>query len=134
MLAESLKARLALYAEKILVFERYTELSAKDYERERRAGVGSITFNLDLNSPLPSCEAVMKNKHSNRGLSRLLITFNLRYLLPVSSRRYWSSGGQNSQRRQLNVCAAGLLDVEKWDGVVLDINATCANLGDTVCS
>ena len=24
--------------------------------------------------------------------------------------------------------------MEKWDGVVLDINATCANLGDTVCS
>ena len=24
--------------------------------------------------------------------------------------------------------------MEKWDGVVLDINATCANLGGTVCS
>ena len=24
--------------------------------------------------------------------------------------------------------------MEKWDGVVLDINATCTNLGDTVCS
>ena len=24
--------------------------------------------------------------------------------------------------------------MEMWDGVVLDINATCANLGDTVCS
>ena len=26
------------------------------------------------------------------------------------------------------------VQMEKWDGVVLDINATCANLGDTVCS
>ena len=26
------------------------------------------------------------------------------------------------------------MQIEKWDGVVLDINATCANLGDTVCS
>ena len=24
--------------------------------------------------------------------------------------------------------------MEKWDGVVLDVNATCANLGSTVCS
>jgi hypothetical protein len=26
------------------------------------------------------------------------------------------------------------VQMEKWDGVVLDINATCANLGDTLCS
>ena len=30
-----------------------------------------------MNSPLPSREAVMKNKHNKRGLSRLLCTFNL---------------------------------------------------------
>ena len=52
VLAESLKARLALCAapKKILVFDRYTEISAKDHERQQRAGVGSNTFNLDLNS------------------------------------------------------------------------------------
>ena len=52
MLAESLKAWLALCAatEKILIFECYTEISAKAHERQRRAGVGSTTFNLDLNS------------------------------------------------------------------------------------
>ena len=79
VLAESLKARLALCAatEKILVLDRYTEISAKDHERQRRAGVGSTTFNLDLDSPLPSCEAVMKNKHNKRGLSCLLSMFNL---------------------------------------------------------
>ena len=26
------------------------------------------------------------------------------------------------------------VQMEKWDGVVLNINATCANLGDTMCS
>ena len=26
------------------------------------------------------------------------------------------------------------VQMEKWDGVVLDVNATCANLGSTVCS
>ena len=80
MLVESLKARLALCraTEKILVFDQYIVESVKDHERRRRAGVGSTTFNLAMNSPLPSREAVMKNKHNKRGLSRLLGTFNLR--------------------------------------------------------
>ena len=49
MLAESLKARLALCPateKKILVFDQYADESAKDDERRRRAGVGSTTFNL----------------------------------------------------------------------------------------
>ena len=59
MLEKSLKARLALCAvtEKILIFDRYIEISAKDYERQRRAGVGSTTYKLDLNSPVTTCEA-----------------------------------------------------------------------------
>ena len=61
-------------------------MSAKDHERQRRTGVGSNTFNLDLNSPRPSCEAVMKNKHNKRGLSRLLSTFNLVCGVSVQSR------------------------------------------------
>ena len=85
VLAESLKARLALCAatEKILVLDHYTEISAKDHERQRRAGVAATTFNLDLNSPLPNREA--KNKHK-RGLSRLLSTFNLGCGVSVESR------------------------------------------------
>ena len=169
VLAESLKARLALCAapEKIVVFDRYTEISAKDHERQR-TGVGSNTFNLDINSPLPSREAVMKNKHNKRGLSRLLSTFNLGCGVSVESRGdgvflhdetditiisylfqaavagrqvvrilsddsdifvllvYWT------WRYYIQVPVS--VQMDKWDGVVLDINATCANLGDTVCS
>ena len=79
MLAESLKARLTLCpaTEKILVFDQYADESANDHERRRRAGVGSTTFNLAMSSPLPSREAVMKNKHNKRGLSCLLCTFSL---------------------------------------------------------
>ena len=62
---------------KILVFDQYADESAKDHERRRRAGVGSTSFNLAMSSPLPSREAVMKNKHNKRGLSRLLCTFNM---------------------------------------------------------
>ena len=53
VLMESLKARLAWCAEKILVFDRYTEISAKDHKGHRRAVADSTTFKLDLSSPLP---------------------------------------------------------------------------------
>ena len=45
---ESLNARLAMCgpAEKILVFDGYDDVSAKDHEGQWRAGVGSSTFNL----------------------------------------------------------------------------------------
>ena len=45
---ESLNTRLAMCgrAEKILVFDRYDDVFTKDHERQRRAGVGSSTFNL----------------------------------------------------------------------------------------
>lgn len=87
-LAESLKVRLAWCdaTEKILVFDRYAEISAKDHERQCCAGVCSATFNLDLNSPLPSRSAVMQNNHNKRGLSRLLSTFNLGSGVTVESK------------------------------------------------
>ena len=149
------------------VFDRYTEISAKDHERQRRAGVGSSTFNLDLNSPLLSREAVMKKKHNKRGLSRLLSTFNLGCGVSVESRddgvflhdeaditiiSYLFQAADASRQMVRILCDDSdifvLLEywtwrddlqvrvsvqMEKWDGVVLDINATCANLGDTVC-
>ena len=58
----------------------------------------------------------MKNKHNKRGLSRLLCTFNLGWT--------WRCDLQDRLAVQM----------EKWDGVVLDVNATCAHLGSTVCS
>ena len=97
----------------------------------------------------------MKNKHNKRGLSGLLSTFNLECGVSVESRddegflndepdstiisylfQAADASRQNSQRRQRHFRAAGRVAVqmENWDGVVLDINATCANLGDRVCS
>jgi len=51
-----------------------------------RAGVGSTTLNLDLNSPLPSHEAVVKKNPNKRGLSRLLSMFYLGCGVSVESR------------------------------------------------
>ena len=50
--------------EKILVFDRYDDISAKDHERVRRGGEGSTDYNLTINSPLPSRDAIIKNKHN----------------------------------------------------------------------
>ena len=170
VLAESIKARLKLCSapEKILVFDRYAELSAKDHERQRRAGVGSTTFNLDLNCPLPSREALLKNKINKRCLARLLSTFDLGSDVSVESHNdgiflheeadvtiiSYLFQAADAGRGVVRIISDdsdvfvllvywtwhyGLRDrisvqMEKWDGVVLDINATCANLGDTLCS
>ena len=78
VLVASMKARLAsLPGECVLVFDRYDHVSPKDHERMRRAGVGSMNYNLAINSPLPSRDAILKNKHNKRQLSRVLSTFDM---------------------------------------------------------
>ncbi len=60
MLFENTKQRLSSYhgnppdSEKILVFDRYDDISGKGHERIRRGGGGSTDYNLTINSPLPS--------------------------------------------------------------------------------
>ena len=44
--------------EKILVFDRYDDISAKDHKRVRRGGECSTDYNLTINSPLPSRDAI----------------------------------------------------------------------------
>ncbi|KAK3877225.1 hypothetical protein Pcinc_018025 [Petrolisthes cinctipes] len=78
MLFENFKRRLSCYpagTEKIMVFDRYEDLSAKDHERMRRGGEGSINFNLTINSPLPKRDTILKNKHNKLELSRVLSTW-----------------------------------------------------------
>ena len=73
----SLTAWLAsLPGERVLVFDRYDDVSPKD-ERMRRAGVGSTNYNIAINSHLPSRDAILKNKHNKRQLSRMLSTFDM---------------------------------------------------------
>ena len=69
-----MKARLAsLPGECVLVFDRYDHISPKDHERMRHA----VNYNLAINSPLPSRDAILKNKHNKRQLSRVLSTFDM---------------------------------------------------------
>ena len=50
---------------------------AGDHERMRRAGVGSTNYNIAINSPLRSRDAILKNKHNKRRLRRMLSTFDM---------------------------------------------------------
>ena len=74
----SMKARLAsLPGECVLVFDWYDNVSHKDHELMRRAGVGSTNYNIAINSPLRSRGAILKNKHNYRHMSRMLSTFDM---------------------------------------------------------
>ena len=72
VLVASMKARLAsLPGECVLVFDRYDHVSPKDHELMRRGGVGSMNYNLAINSPLPSRDAILKNKQNKPVLKEL---------------------------------------------------------------
>ena len=53
-LAMNMKTRLSSYhSEVFVVFDQYEENSAKDHERIRRAGEGSVEYNITKTNPLP---------------------------------------------------------------------------------
>ena len=61
--------------EVFVIFDRYDGLSAKDHERNRRAGTGSETHTLSLNSILPPRDEILKNKNNKKQLNELICTF-----------------------------------------------------------
>ncbi|KAG0727429.1 hypothetical protein GWK47_034678 [Chionoecetes opilio] len=65
---------LLFFVSRDVLFDRYDGISAKDHERHRRTGEGSIAYQLTLTSPLPGHAAIMKNKDNKRQLSQLLGT------------------------------------------------------------
>ena len=60
-----------------LVFDRYDDLSAKNHEWMWHAGEGTTDYNMTANSPLLNRDAILKNKHNKRELSRMLSLVNL---------------------------------------------------------
>ena len=89
IVAESIKRRLCYYqvgTEKILVFDKYDDQTAKDHERMRRAGEGATEYNLTASSELPKRDAVLKNKHNKREFSRVFISFNFGDDISMESR------------------------------------------------
>ena len=151
----------SLPGDKVLVFDKYYDVSAKDHERMRRAGIGSISYDLTNNTPLPSRYVIMKNKHNKLQLSKLLSTYNFGKGVTVESR---SDGVFAHDEADITMISYLLMaaefgsrvirilsddtdvfvmlvywvyrhdiqatvQMEKWDGTILDINATCVELG-----
>ena len=60
-----------------MIFDNYNENSIKSYERSRRSvGVSYPDFKLNINSPLPAREKIMKNSSNKRILINLLCNYN----------------------------------------------------------
>ena len=74
-LVDSIKQHLTSYpneSRKIIVFDKYEDCSAKDHERIRRAGEGSVRYTMSISSPLPHRDSVMKNKLNKLQLTQLI--------------------------------------------------------------
>ena len=77
-LAAGMGHRLKRYnTETFVIFDRYEQVSAKDHERQRRAGESCTEYRLSLTTPLPSRDKVMKNKANKRRLGELLCTHSI---------------------------------------------------------
>ena len=76
----SIQSRLSYYtdgAKKIIVFDKYKDISAKDHERKRRAGEVIIDYEFTITSHLPKRDVIMKSKNNRRRLASVLSTFSL---------------------------------------------------------
>ena len=155
-----MKVRLSfLPGECVLVFDRYDNVSLNDHERMWRAGVGSINYNTANNSHLPNRDAILKNKHNKRQLSRVLSTFDMSSAVTIATQDTEAFGHEEAISYVLQAVGEGknvvcvlcddndvfvllvfwmwrnqLVDkcqmqMERWDGAVLNINQTCTKLG-----
>lgn len=162
-LIASITARLNHYpgAEKVVVFDKYKDVSAKDHERIRRAGEFVIDYDLSITSPLPKRDAVMKSKRNKKLLASVLGTFTIAENVTMETHEdgafehdeadvtmisYVLEAARCGKRvirvlsddtdvfilllywvyREQLVCK---VQMERWDGTVLDINAACIKLG-----
>lgn len=86
VIVESIKTKLSSRpGRKVLVFDKYHDVSAKGHERMRRAGLRSIKYDFTMNTPLPSREAIMRNKHNKLELSKVLSAYHFGENVSVES-------------------------------------------------
>ena len=163
-LIASIKGRLSRYpndSDKIVVFDKYQGVSAKDHERKRRAGEVVIDYELSITCSLPKRDAILKSKNNKQSLASVLSTFSVGEnvimetkddgafshdeadVTMVSYVTQVANYGKNVIRVLSDdtdvfvllvywVYRAALqckVQMERWNGTVLDINATCTELG-----
>ena len=86
---ESILRRLSRYpheVEKIIVFDKYKYVSAKDHERMRRVAEVPIDYELFITSPLPKRDAITKRKNNKRKLASVLSNFTVGDMTTTESR------------------------------------------------
>ena len=86
---ESTRRRLSRYpheAEKIIVFDKYQYISARDHERMRRAAEVPIDYELSITCPLPKRDGITKSKNYQRKLASVLSTFAVGDMTTTESR------------------------------------------------
>ncbi len=79
-LVASIETHLKRYpatAERILVFDKYNGVSAKDHERVRRSGDEQVDYCISVSSKLPKRDTILKNKNNKRQLSAVMSSFNI---------------------------------------------------------
>lgn len=163
-LIASIRGRLSRYpngTDKVIVFDKYHDVSAKDHERMRRAGEVLIDYELSITTCLPKRDAILKSKNNKRRLASVLCTFNVGDNVMMESQEDGVFGHDEADITMISyvleaanygkgvirvlsddtdvfvllvywVYRADLqckVQMERWDGTVLDINATCADLG-----
>ena len=64
-------------SKKVVVFDKYHDISAKDHERMRRGNESIIDYELSITSHLPKRDAILKSKNNKRMLASVLSTFSL---------------------------------------------------------
>lgn len=64
-------------ADKIVVFDKYQGISAKDHDRMRRAGEATVDYEFSITSSLPKRDAILKSKTNKQRLASVLSTFSL---------------------------------------------------------
>ena len=160
----SIQGRLSHYPDvtkKIVVFDKYQDVSAKDHERMRRASEVVIDYELSITSHLPKRDAITKSKNNKRRLASVLSTFNLGENTTLETQDDGTFGHDEADVTMISYvlqaasCGQGVIRVlsddtdvfallvywvyraelqcklhmERWDRTILDINATCADLG-----
>ena len=86
---ESIRCRLSRSpheADKIIVFDKYQDVSAKVHERMRRAAEVPIDYEMSITSPLPKRDAIMKSENNKRKLASVVFTFTVGDMTTTESR------------------------------------------------
>ncbi len=82
--------------EKIIVFDKYQDVSAKDHERMQQADKIILHYDLSITSPLAKRDAILKSKNNNRRLASVLGSFSLGENAMMDTREDGAFGDQEA--------------------------------------